>query len=252
MKGIKKLLSVFVLLFGTCGNIVARENGVQFNVQGDIVSSYVWRGMYQSGAAFQPTLGLCAGNFSFTAWGSVDFTGQGHKEADITASYSIAGLTVSLADLWWAGQSGIKNDHENGRNYYFDFDKNSTDHIVEAGLSYVLPVERFPLSVSWYTMLWGGDKKLTAKGELKQAYSTYLEAAYPFTVKGVDLVAAIGCSPWKSQTNYYNDRFAVTNVYLKATKVLGITDKFSIPIFVQTIWNPDREDVHFVLGITFR
>ena len=29
---------------------------VRFNVQGDLVSSYVWRGMYQTGASIQPTL----------------------------------------------------------------------------------------------------------------------------------------------------------------------------------------------------
>ena len=50
-------------------------NAQQFNVQGDLVSSYVWRGMYQTGASIQPTLGFSVGNFSLTAWGSTDFDG---------------------------------------------------------------------------------------------------------------------------------------------------------------------------------
>ena len=33
-------------------------NAQQFNIQGDLVSSYVWRGMYQTGASIQPTLGF--------------------------------------------------------------------------------------------------------------------------------------------------------------------------------------------------
>ena len=229
-----------------------KKPSVDFTVQGDLVSSYIWRGMYQSGAAFQPTLGLGVGSFSLTTWGSVDFTGQGHKEADITAAYSFGDFTVSVSDLWWAGESGIKNNNKDGMNHYFNFDNHTTNHIVEAGLAYTLPIEKFPLRLTWNTMLWGADKKVNDAGETKQAYSTYIEAAYPFAVKSVDLLAAVGCSPWESQANYLNDRFAVTNISLKATKVLHITERFEIPIFAQAIWNPNREDVHFVLGITLK
>lgn len=35
----------------------------EFTVQGDLVSSYVWRGVYQTGASFQPTLGFSIGDF---------------------------------------------------------------------------------------------------------------------------------------------------------------------------------------------
>ena len=48
---------------------------VRFNVQGDLVSSYVWRGMYQTGASIQPTLSFSVENLSLTAWGSTDFDG---------------------------------------------------------------------------------------------------------------------------------------------------------------------------------
>jgi len=47
---------------------------VNFSLQGDMVSSYVWRGMYESGASVQPSLGMTVGNFSLTAWGSEDVT----------------------------------------------------------------------------------------------------------------------------------------------------------------------------------
>lgn len=230
----------------------------EFNVQGDLVSSYVWRGMYQSGAAVQPTLGFSVAGFSLTAWGSVDFNGEGKKEADLTAAYSIAGLTVSLTDYWWAGQSYSRLDEngeplfQNGLNKYFQFDNHITSHIVEAGLSYTLPVEKFPLSISAYTMVWGADKKVNDKGEIKNAYSTYAELNYPFSLKGVNLNAIVGASLLDSPANYYNDGFAVTNISLKASKDIQITEKFSLPIYTQVIWNPNREDVHFVFGITLR
>lgn len=227
------------------------KNGVGFSVQGDLVSSYIWRGMYQSGAAVQPTLGFHIAGFSLTAWGSADFTGQGHKEADVTAAYSVAGLTVSVADLWWAGQSGIYNDRENGKNNYFNFDNHSTDHIFEAGLSYSLPVQKFPLSISWYTMFAGGDRKTISDGSRVNTYSSYMELGYPFSVKDIWLNAAVGCSPWCSE-QYKNEDFAVTNVSLKATKEIRFNERFSLPIYAQVIWNPNREDVHLVFGITVR
>lgn len=232
------------------------QDRVKFNVQGDLVSSYVWRGMYQSSAAVQPTLGVSIGNFSLTAWGSVEIAGgTGHKEADLTATYSFSGLTVSLTDYWWAGQSGIGNDNENGKNNYFHFDNHTTNHILEAGLSYVLPIEKCPLTVSWYTMFWGADKKEVeeaGKAHRKNAYSTYAELSYPFHVSGIDLNAAVGCSPFDSPQQYKNTSFAVTNLSLKATKEVKFTERFSLPIYTQLIWNPDREDVHFVFGLTLR
>ena len=73
-----------------------------FTVQGDIVSTYVWRGYNQGGgAAFQPTLGFGIGNFYIGAWGSTNFNG-GKKELDLSASYTFGenGPTLSLTDSW--------------------------------------------------------------------------------------------------------------------------------------------------------
>lgn len=249
--------SVMVLLFiVTSVPVYAQDKksgNVRFNIAGDLVSSYIWRGMYQSGASIQPTLGLQVGRFSLTAWGSADFTGQGHKEADLTAAYSVGGFTLSLADYWWAGQalnSEKGNGRRDGQNEYFNFDNHTTDHILEAGLSYVLPLEKLPLGISWYTMIWGHDKKMDGTND--NAYSSYAELAYPFAVKGMDLTATVGCSPFSSPMNYLNDGFAVTNISLKAVKEIMISNRFSLPVFTQLIWNPNREDVHFVFGITLR
>ena len=87
-----------VCMLGT-GNAQAQE----FTIQGDLVSSYVWRGIYQGGAAsFQPTLGFSVGNFSLTAWGSTSLS-ESNKEIDLTAAYKFgeAGPTLSVATLWW-------------------------------------------------------------------------------------------------------------------------------------------------------
>ena len=74
------------------------ENAEIISVNGTLVRSYIWRGMYQSGAAFQPGVSLNTKGVSLGVWGYKDFTGQGHKEFDINLSWSGYGVTVSLSD----------------------------------------------------------------------------------------------------------------------------------------------------------
>lgn len=242
----KKTIFGSLAIAAACFIGTTNANAQEFTVQGDLVSSYIWRGMYQTGASFQPTLGFGIGGFSLTAWGSTDFdgvsaaSGAAAKEIDLTAAYTFgeSGLTVSVADLWWAGQGAGK---------YFHFNSHETAHHFEAGLAYTLPVEKFPLSIAWYTMFAGMDKN----AEGKQNYSSYVELNYPFTVKAVDLNLTCGVVPYEAP-QYNCNGFAVTNVALKGTTAIKFTDKFSLPIFAQAIWNPRMEDAHLVFGITFK
>ena len=147
-KSILRTMAVAAVCMLGATSVKAQE----FTIQGDFVSSYVWRGIYQGGAAsFQPTLGFSAGNFSLTAWGSTSLS-ESNKEIDLTAAYKFGetGPVLSVATLWWDGQ---------GAGNYFHFKSGDTGHHFEAGLSYTLPVEKFPLSITWYTMFAGADRK---------------------------------------------------------------------------------------------
>ena len=44
--------------------------------------------------------------------------------------------------------------------------------------------------------------------------------------------------------------FAVTNVSLKATKELKITDTFSVPVFAGIAANPSTEKAFFIFGLS--
>lgn len=244
---IKKAAALAVTVVLALSVNAQREKGGSVQVSGDFVSSYVWRGVYQGAqACVQPALGFTAGGFSLTAWGSTglaDLTeGSGHKELDLTLAYSFNRFTVQIADLWWAGQ-GSRN--------YFHWAAHDTQHHLEAGLSYVLPYEKFPLNISWYTVIFGDDREADGK----QNYSSYAELNYLFTVKGIDLQVTLGVVPYKSLTpgmGYDVDGFAVTNVALKATKELRLSQAFSLPVYAQLIFNPAHEDAHLVLGFTLR
>lgn len=255
MKSLVKKVVALAVVFSVASSTMVKaqddDNSLKFNASADVVSSYIWRGMYQTGASVQPTLGLSVGGFSFTAWGSTDFDGnvstaykdgiaRASKEIDLTAAYTFgnSGLTISIADLWWPGQNSGK---------YFNFKSHETDHHFEAGLAYTLPVEKFPLSIAWYTMFAGMDKDKNGN----QNYSSYMELNFPFSVKMVNLNAICGIVPYEA-VQYNTNGFAVTNVALKGSTDIKITDYFSLPIFAQAIWNPRMEDAHLVFGFTLR
>lgn len=225
----------FTLLISLCVQAQEqKEDKISFDLGADLVSSYVWRGAYQTGVAIQPSMGLTVGGFSLTAWGSVPFSGTA-KEVDFTLGYEVAGLSVAITDYWWQGEGAYE---------YFKYGAHQTAHHFEGSLSYSLPIERFPLALSWNTMFAGEDYY---KADGKRAYSTYVSAIYPFSVKEVELEAEVGLTPWEGM---YADGFSVVNVGLKASKEIRITDKFLLPVFAQVLANPKAQDVFFVFGIS--
>lgn len=223
------------------------RKGVTFGGGADITSAYIWRGVYEAGVSFQPVLAFTAGNFSATAWGSVDFASTSYKEMDLTLAYALGPVTISLADLYWEGSAADRNTIS--RNY-FHFGADSP-HRIEAGLSWRVS-EKVPITLSWYTVLFGAAD-VNAEGD--RAYATYIEAAYPFTVKTVDMKVGVGVVPWNALGTYGADRdFYVQNIFLNAGKMWNIkgADTMQIGIFTNLCWNPALEDVNFVGGISFR
>ncbi|MDR2085649.1 MAG: hypothetical protein LBP72_00570 [Dysgonamonadaceae bacterium] len=257
----KRVILTIAVLVGAFGASKAQE----FSVGADVVSSYVWRGVYQGGgASIQPSIGFSIGGFSLGAWGSSNLTG-GNKEVDFTAGYEFSGVSLSVTDYWWAG--------ENAYNYFKLYGQDETAHVLEATIGYTLPVENFPLSLNWSTVLGGADG---VNKDGKDAYSSYLELSYPFKVKDIELSATVGIVPWGTTlygfsdtidtdgdgiedeeigtglANYRPDAsFSVVNINLKASKEIKITDSFSLPVFGQVIANPRSEDIFFVLGVSF-
>lgn len=223
------------------------REGVRVGGGADIVSTYIWRGVYEAGVSFQPVLTFTAGNFSATAWGSVDFASTSYKEMDLTLAYALGPVTFSLADLYWEGSAA---DRDVISRNYFHFGADSP-HRIEAGLSWCVS-EKVPITLSWYTVLFGAAD-VNAKGE--RAYATYIEAAYPFAVKTVDMKVGVGIVPWNALGTYGIDRdFYVQNVFINAGKMWDIrgTQSMQLGFFTNLYWNPALEDVNFVGGISFR
>ena len=239
--------ALVVMALSIAGHVFAQDKGISFSGGSDLVSSYIWRGVYEAGVSLQPTMTMSVGKFSATAWGSVDFASTSYKEMDLTLAYTIGSVTLSLADLYWEGGAGSRDLIE--RNY-FTFDSNSP-HRIEVGANWIIS-EKIPFTLSWYTILFGAAD-VNSRGE--RAYSSYFEVAYPFRINGVDMKAGVGMVPWNAYGTYGIDRnFYVQNIFLNAGKTWCFREKsdMNIGLFTHLIWNPALDDVNFVGGISFR
>ena len=124
------------------------------------------------------------------------------------------------------------------------YDAHGTNHVFEATVGYDFGV----LSLQWYTNFAGNDG---VNKEGKRAYSSYVEANVPFKLAAVDWTATAGVVP-SATTLYGTTGFAVTNLALKATKDIKVTDSFSIPVFGQIAANPCSQKAYLVFGFTLQ
>jgi hypothetical protein len=229
-----KKIVLMALMFAT-GMSATAQDEVETTVSADVVSTYVWRGMECGSAAIQPTLGIGYKGLSLSAWGSYGLVDTNDaKEFDLTLAYSTGGFNIGITDYWF-------NTPEER---YFLYDANKTSHIFEANIGY----DFGPAAIQWFTNFAGNDGY---NKDGKRAYSSYVELSAPFKLASVDWSAAVGAVPYA--TDFYGvDGFAVTNVSLKATKDIKVTDSFSIPVFAQVAANPSTEKAYLVFGFTLQ
>lgn len=213
------------------------QDEIETTIGGDIVSEYVWRGQDLGNVALQPTVGVSYKGLSLTAWGSTGLTNsEDTKEFDLTLAYTIGGLNIGVTDYWFNKMAGGDPD---GR--YFKYDVHATNHVFEANIGYDFGFA----SLQWFTNFSGNDYKEDGK----RAYSSYMEVVVPFKLSAIEWTATAGAVP-SASVQYGTNGFAVTNLALKATKDIKVTDTFSVPVFAQVAANPCSQKAYLVLGFT--
>lgn len=234
----KKIVLLALGLIAGATTYAQETKKVETTVAADIVSSYIWRGLDAGSAAIQPTLGVGYKGLSLTAWGSYGLTNPDDvKEFDLTLAYTVGGFNIGISDYWFS--EGLDPD---GR--YFKYDAHGTNHLFEANIGYDFGFA----SIQWFTNFAGNDG-LNKDG--KRAYSSYAEVTVPFKLATVDWAVTAGVVPFA--TDFYGTTgFAVTNLALKATKDIKVTDSFSIPVFGQIVGNPCSQNAYLVFGFTLQ
>lgn len=220
-------------------NVSAQDN-VEATVSADVVSNYIWRGAKLDDAAIQPSVGVSYKGLSLSGWGSYGLTTSGMtKEFDLTLGYSAGNFNVGITDYFCVGSDAPK---------YFLYDSHNTAHVFEANVGY----DFGPLSLQWFTNFAGADVR-TDKD--KRAYTSYFELSAPFKLGGLDWDATLGGVPYGAKYGFYEANasgFAITNISVKASKDIKITDSFTLPLFAQVATNPSTQKAYLVLGFTLQ
>ena len=231
----KVVLMAIMIATGMCATA---QESVETTIGADVVNQYIWRGQNLGNVSLQPTLGVSYKGLSLTAWGSVGLANSTDtKEFDLTLSYTLGGLNVGVTDYWF-NQGGLEPA---GR--YFKYDAHGTIRVFEANIGYDFGFA----SLQWFTNFSGNDYKADGK----RAYSSYVEVAVPFKLSAIEWTATAGAVPTES-VQYGTSGFAVTNLALKATKDIKVTDTFSVPVFAQVVANPCAQMSYLVLGFTLQ
>ena len=223
----------FLILFAIISCYAAElrsqeKSGPEITTGADFYSSYIWRGtQYGTGPSVQPSLKFTAGAFSAGAWGSFDF--HGYQETDLWLSFSLpAGFSIGMTDYYFPAYE------------YFDYTDTAGSHAFEINVSFskwgLTLAGNYILNKAGNAGSTGGDK--------------YFEAKYSFKSVFVFMGAGDGWHSINTETG--KDRFAVCNIGLGVAREIKITDRFSIPVNGQLIFNPDTEKLFLVAGLTLQ
>lgn len=257
------LLSLVIL----CTPLAAEaQDEVEASVQADFLSKYMWRGKELGGISLQPHVGISWKGLSLSAMGSVGLDKDDPEEFDLELGYTLKGFNIGVIDYW---NKGV--DYEDR---YFYYDRDEGAHTLEGNIGFTCKF----FSLQAYTIFWGVDDTphftvLGFKTDHKRAYSTYIEAAVPFKLAGVDWELSAGMTPFKSAGTkidkvipagkgeslfdetitvddyMYADGPACVKAALRATKDLNLGD-VSLPVFAEIHANPYMQKAYFMMGIS--
>lgn len=229
---------IATIALGVIFSMSAYAQEIETTISADVVNQYIWRGQDLGNVSLQPTLGVAYKGLSLTGWGSVGLANTADtKEFDLTLAYAIGGLNIGVTDYWF-------NAGKDPEGRYFKYDAHGTNHVFEANIGYDFKIA----SLQWYTNFAGNDG---LKKDGKRAYSSYVELNVPFVICDIDWTATAGAVPFETES-YGTTGFAVTNLSLRATKSIKVTDTFSIPLFGQLTANPCSQKAYLVMGFTLQ
>jgi hypothetical protein len=248
--GLVTLLVMFLSL-STSLKMYAQDDSTKvenpISISCDLMSRYVWRGTDFGGSpSIQPGIEYSKKGFALGAWAAYATNLPGVQEADLYVSYTFKDMfSVTLTDYYFPDEL---TDYK-----YFDYDDQTTGHVLEATLSFN-GTEKLPLSLMLATNVWGADaKRINDDGTMGDLqYSTYAEASYAF--KHFDLFMGFNLTNVdrdKGESGFYGDYMGVVNLGLTTTKEIEITNKFKLPLTVSLITNPQAEKIYLVAGFSF-
>ncbi len=197
----------------------------------------IWRGI-DFGNATPTAQGLVtfkpSESFDINVLGITSLTGDNRGYAttlNVFVNYTLKDLTLTLDNYYFHG------DETNMPTNFWDY-KNT--HFLEARAAYAF--NKLKLTAG-YTLFGGGFYSNpvidTLGNTLQNTRGLYLEAQYQcsetisLTIGGITAPSALN----------FTDKAGITNIGFKYTKVLKITEHFSLPLDFQLVVNPSYQNI---------
>lgn len=215
-------LNVFLIITSTQLMAQDEETNSNFSVGADVYTNYIWRGTkYGTGPSLQPSVKYVTGGLTLGVWGSFD--ANGYMETDPYISYSFPfGLSLGFTDYYYPGLP------------LFETSDTAGSHALEINAGFAKG--GLSLNANYIVNQAGGAA--SAGGDM------YFQAGYAFSDFSLFVGAGDG---WHTA----DGKFALCNVGLGTSKVIKLTESFSIPVNGQIILNPEREQLYIVVGFSF-
>ncbi|WP_300101091.1 hypothetical protein [uncultured Alistipes sp.] len=221
--------------------------GQKLHFSGTLQNMHLWRGLQVADGgvlAADVNVGLLNDRLRVGLWGGTDFTGD-YKEFDYYLSYTVAGFSVALWDIYnYSPELPFSKD-------IFNYNKFSTSHFLDLSVGYNFDtLFEVPLRLNWATIFAGRD--LNDAGNNR--YSTFVYAEYSvfrdehwIVDLGLGGTFAFNRDDVDGHANFYGSD-GINQISLKTTYKLRIK-KFEMPVFAHAMWNPDLRKGYLQVGI---
>ncbi len=240
----KRLSILFFLLLASTSWLAAREKPVKVSGTANLQSAYLWRGEKVCEVNFNPILEATAGGFTAQAFAYLPFDGS-YKEIDLDFFYTLGPWQLHVADYF------IRFASDTAPENYFDWRKQSTNHILEAIVCYV--PKTIPVEAKWFTFFYGDWIPEADGSRGKTSFSSYLElTGYHDFVNAGRLSLVLGASILKGPYTAYSQDFAFIHSELRYTNTIDL-GSVKLPFGVSWLLNPyaRRVFMNASIGVSF-
>lgn len=246
----------------------------KYEAGAEVVSSYIWRGLYNGGLSLQPNVevGFVSNSdkvkFKIGAWGSVGASDWKFRkgfaenengnpntyfipEFDLSAELQVYGLVLGATHYYYFGGTPFFSSR--------NVDGGSQTEVM-VGLRFGDFCKASGLYFNWNMMVAGNDAYYKTK-EIKdkqtdeviridtlsshRAWSTYIEFGYEAEFEhDITLNVCVGFTPWKSLYTDYQGTIAVNNISLRFGKTWNVADVVDIELFALGSMNTYKINKH--------
>ncbi|MBD5357999.1 MAG: hypothetical protein HDR88_13495 [Bacteroides sp.] len=215
-----------------------------------IANNHIWRGIEVSdGLVMCNSLGIhdIRDYVKVGMWGGTNVTGN-YKEFNFFAEFSVQKFSVAFWDTYNFSKDATYNNKE-----FFNYKARSTGRFLDCIVSYNFdPI--FPLSLTWSTIIWGRDRYALYLPDSKQRYSTYVAAEVRCLDKQNWVIdASVGgtftlAHKKLDKTTFYSARSGIIDIRGTVTRIVRITDNYTLPVHTTVMFNPVGNNAYFQVG----